>query len=56
MKKLIIKNKMISLRDSSFVLDEEGNKVFKVKGKFFSPTHKKRIYDRVNRSSVINSI
>ena len=45
MRKLIIKNKMISLRDSSFVLDEEGNKVFKVKGKFFSPTHKKRIYD-----------
>ncbi|MBR1925678.1 MAG: LURP-one-related family protein [Clostridia bacterium] len=45
MKKLIIKNKMVTMRGSSFVLDEEGNKVFRVKGKFFTMTQKKRIYD-----------
>ena len=48
--RLIVKNKLISLGESSFVLDEEGNKVFKVKGKLavFSPTHKKKIYDMDN--------
>ena len=44
--KLFIKNKLVSLGGSSFVTDEAGNKVFKVKGKFFTITHKKKIYDK----------
>ncbi len=43
--KLFVKNKLVSFGGSSFVTDEAGNKVFKVKGKIFSPTHKKKIYD-----------
>lgn len=46
--RLFIKNKIMTLSGSSFVLDEEGNKVFIVKGKWgiFSPTHKKKIIDK----------
>ena len=46
--RLFIKNKIFTLSGSSFVLDEKGNKVFKVKGKWglFSPTHKKKIIDK----------
>ena len=40
-----IKNNMVSLTGSSYVLDEGGNKVFLVKGRFMSPTHKKMICD-----------
>lgn len=43
---LYIKNKLISLRGSSFVLDDKGNKVYSVKGKLLSITHKKKIYDQ----------
>lgn len=42
---LFIKNKLVSLANSSYVLDEMGNKVFEVRGCFPSPTHKKHIYD-----------
>ena len=46
--RLFIKNKLFSLGEGSFVLDEAGNKVFTVKGKWgiFSPTKKKKIYDQ----------
>ncbi len=40
---LYITNKLASLRGSSTVVDEDKNPVYKVKGKFFSITHKKRI-------------
>ena len=43
--KLFIKNNLVSLRGNSFVVDEEGNQVFKIKGKFFTVTNKKRVYD-----------
>lgn len=45
--RLIIKNKLVSLGEGSYVCDENGNKVFKVKGtwKIFSPTRKKKIFD-----------
>ena len=46
--KLFVKNKIFSLGGSSFVLDENKNKVFKIKGMMFSPTHKKKIYDAKN--------
>ena len=46
--KLFVKNKLMSFGGSSFVLDENKNKVFKIKGKFFSMTHKKKIYDAEN--------
>ena len=46
--RLFVKNKLMSLGGASFVLDEAGNQVFSVKGKWgiFSPTHKKKIYDK----------
>lgn len=40
---LYITNKLASLRGSSTVVDEDKNPIYKVKGKFFSITHKKRI-------------
>ena len=43
--KLFVKNKVFTAGGSSFVLDENNNKVFKIKGKFFSITRKKKIYD-----------
>ena len=42
---LYVKNKLISLGGSSFVIDENDENVFEIKGKLFSPTHKKFIYD-----------
>ena len=44
--RLFIKNNLMSLRGNSFVLDESESQVYKVKGKFISPTHKKRILDQ----------
>lgn len=46
--KIYIKNKLISFGGSSVAVDENGNKVFKIKGKWilFSPTRKKKIYDK----------
>ena len=41
-----IKNKLISLGGSSQVLNEDKELVFNVKGKIFSPTRKKFIYDK----------
>ena len=43
--KLYVKNKLMSLRGNSFVLDENQNQVYKVKGKFFTISSKKRIFD-----------
>ncbi len=43
--KVYVKNKIVSLRGSSLVLDENKNPVYKVVGKLFSIRHKKRIYD-----------
>ena len=43
--KVTIKNNFFSLGGSSSVKDESNNHVFKVKGKFFSITHKKRVCD-----------
>lgn len=42
---LLVKNKFFTLGGSSYVEDDQKNRVFKVKGKIFSPTHKKKIYD-----------
>ena len=42
---LYIKNKMISLRGSSYVTDEAGRQIFEVRGKLFSITNKKFLYD-----------
>jgi len=46
--KVFVKNKLISFGGSSIATDENGNKVFKIKGKWvlFSPTRKKKIYDK----------
>lgn len=43
--KVYIKNKAISLGGSSDVLDENQNPIYKVKGKVFSPTKVKKMYD-----------
>ena len=43
---IYLKNKFVSLTDGSFVVDEEGNNLFKINGKLFSPTHKKFLYDQ----------
>ena len=45
--KLIVKNKFASLTGASYVRDDSGKDLFKVKGKLklFSPTRKKKIYD-----------
>ena len=43
--KVLIKNKYISWRGSSYVTDDAGNQIFLVKGKLFSMRRKKFIYD-----------
>ena len=43
--KLRIKNKFDIFAEGSKVLDENGNLVYNVKGKFISPTRKKKIYN-----------
>ena len=43
--KVFIKNKLVSLGGSSVVLNENEEPVFKVKGKFFTFTKKKKMYD-----------
>ena len=43
--KVVIKNKIFSFTGSSFVLDENGKKAFRVKGRFLSPTRVKWICD-----------
>ena len=40
-----VKNNVVSLGGSSFVEDDNGNKLFKIKGKVLSPTHKKILCD-----------
>lgn len=47
--KLLVKNKFFSLKGSSYVKDENDNIVYKVKGKLFSPTKKKKICDTDGR-------
>lgn len=44
--KVIIKNKLLSLRGSSSVKDENGKDVFYVKGRFLSPTRVKWVCDK----------
>lgn len=44
--KVYIKNKLISIGGSSTVTDENKEVIFKVKGKWLSPTRKKLIYDK----------
>lgn len=44
--RVIIKNKFFSLGGSSSVKDENGNDVFFVKGRVFSPTHVKWVCDK----------
>ncbi len=44
--KVIIKNKLFSLRGSSSVKDENDKDVFFVKGRFFSPTRVKWVCDK----------
>ena len=43
--KVFIKNKLISLGGGSTVLNEKEEPIFKVKGKVFTFTKKKKIYD-----------
>lgn len=43
--RLYVKNKIMTIGGSSFAVDENENQVFKIKGKWFSPTKKKKIYD-----------
>ena len=43
--KFYVKNKLMSLKGSSNVYDENNQDIYKVKGKFFSITNKKRITD-----------
>lgn len=43
--KLFIKNKLASVNGSSKVTNENDEEIFKVKGKFFSISRKKKIYD-----------
>ena len=43
--KLYVKNKVFTFGGSSFVLNETGEKVYTVKGKWFSPTRKKILKD-----------
>lgn len=43
--KVFVRNKMFSLGGSSVVLNENQESIFVVKGKLFSPTKKKRMYD-----------
>ena len=43
--KLFIKNKFITIDGSSYAINENNKNVFKVKGKWFSLTKKKKIYD-----------
>lgn len=42
---LYVKNKFVSIDGGSFVVDEQGNKLYQIKGKVISPTRKKYIYD-----------
>ena len=42
---LIVRNKWISLKGSSYVKDESGKDVMKVRGKFWTLTYKKFIED-----------
>lgn len=44
--KVFINNKLITIGGSSEIVDENGQLVYKVKGKIFSPTKKKLIYDK----------
>ena len=43
--KVFVKNKLISLGGSSEVLNEDKEPIFKVKGKIFTFTKKKKMYD-----------
>jgi len=43
--KVYIKNKVFTLTGSSYVNNENGAQIYEVKGKFLSPTRKKKIYD-----------
>ncbi len=44
--KVYVRNKLVSLGGASVVLNENKEPIFKVKGKIFSFTRKKKIYDK----------
>lgn len=50
-----VKNKIISLGGSSFVTDDNGDKMFRIKGRIFSPTHKKIICDTAGNKCATSS-
>lgn len=43
--RIFVKNKVVTLRGSSYAVDETGANIFKIKGKFFTFTRKKFIMD-----------
>lgn len=43
--KIYVKNKLITLRGSSFAIDESGQNIFRIKGKLITVTRKKFILD-----------
>lgn len=43
--RIFVKNKIITLRGSSFAVDESGAEIFRIKGKFFTLTRKKFVMD-----------
>lgn len=45
MAKYYVKNKLASIKGSSFVVDEKGNELYEVKGKLISPSEKKFLCD-----------
>lgn len=47
--KIIVKNKFASLKGNSVVTNENGEEIFKVKGKFLSISHKKKIYNKEDK-------
>lgn len=53
--RLVVKNKWISLKGSSFVKDEQGNDVLKVEGKFWTVTHKKFVKDLNNICYIVRN-
>ena len=44
--KLYIKNNLFSITGSSLVTNDKKETIYEIRGSFFSPTHKKEIYDK----------
>lgn len=43
--RIFVKNKLVTLRGSSFAVDQSGGQIFRIKGKFFTFTRKKFVMD-----------